>query len=224
MSGAGGEARLGILISGRGSNMEALAAACRDGELPARVAVVLSDRPEAPGLARAAELGIPAQAFRPRQYADRAGFERALVDCLREKSVDWVCLAGFMRLLTPVFLTAYENRVVNVHPSLLPAFPGLDAQRQALTHGVKVTGCTVHLVDAGLDSGPIVAQRAVEVREEDDSEQLSARILEQEHAIYVAALRDLLTRSWRVEGRRLVFGSPNRISFAETVDSPGSVV
>lgn len=207
--------RLGVLISGRGSNMEALAAACRSGEIPARIGLVLSDRPAAPGLARAAAAGLETKALSPREYPDRAAFERALVAELRERQIEWVCLAGFMRLLTPVFLGAYERRVVNIHPSLLPAFPGLDAQQQALAHGVKVSGCTVHLVDAGLDSGPIVAQRAVELEEGDTVEELSARILTQEHALYVAAMRSLLTRNWRIEGRRVVFESQERIFLRE---------
>lgn len=198
-------ARLGVLISGRGSNLEAIATACREGELPAQVELVASNRAEAPGLTRARSFGLATEVVSPRDHRDRAGFERALLARLVAHGVEWVCLAGFMRLLSSEFLSAFPARVVNVHPSLLPAFPGLDAQAQALAHGVKVSGCTVHLVDGGLDSGPIVAQCAVAVREDDTLETLSARILEAEHRTYVAALRQLLAGPWWVEGRRVRF-------------------
>lgn len=198
--------RIGVLISGRGSNMEALAEACERGALPARIAVVISHRAEAAGLDRAQARGLATEVVVPREYADRPAFERELVRRLRLHEVEWVCLAGFMRLLSGEFLAAFPERVVNIHPSLLPAFPGLDAQHQALAHGAKITGCTVHLVDSGLDSGPIVAQRAIDIAEDDTVESLSARLLTAEHEIYVLAMRRLLSEKWRIEGRRLRVG------------------
>jgi phosphoribosylglycinamide formyltransferase-1 len=160
---------------------------------------------EAPGLARARELGLPALALPHRAEPDRAAHEGKVIAALREAGVEWVCLAGYMRRLSPVFVAAFPGRILNIHPSLLPAFPGLDAQRQALEHGVRVSGCTVHLVDEGLDSGPIVVQRTVPVLDGDTPETLAARILEQEHLAYPDALRRLLTEPWRLVGRRLVF-------------------
>jgi phosphoribosylglycinamide formyltransferase-1 len=198
--------RLGILLSGRGSNFLALQAAIARGELPAEIALVVSNVAAAPGLRRARELGLPAAAIPHRGEPDRSSHERRVLYALVEAKVEWVCLAGYMRLLSPAFLAAYPRRVVNIHPSLLPAFPGADAQRQALEHGVKVSGCTVHLVDDGLDSGPIVLQRTVPVADDDTEETLAARILEQEHQAYAEALRRLLTQPWEIDGRRLVFG------------------
>jgi phosphoribosylglycinamide formyltransferase-1 len=198
-------ARLGVLLSGRGSNFLALHGAITRGELPAAIALVASDRPAAPGLLRAAELGLPAAAV-PAE-ASRDSHERKLLAALAGAGVEWVCLAGYMRVLSPAFLAAYPQRILNIHPSLLPAFPGRDAQRQALAHGVKVSGCTVHLVDEGVDSGPIVVQRAVPVLDGDTAGSLAARILEQEHLAYPEALRRLLTEPWRLEGRRLVFAT-----------------
>jgi phosphoribosylglycinamide formyltransferase 1 len=200
--------RIGVLLSGRGSNFLALQAAIERGEIPARIVLVLSNIADAPGLAKARELGIPAEAIPhqgPNQGQSRAAQEEKVLDALRRAKVDWVCLAGYMRLLSPAFLAAYPRRILNIHPSLLPAFPGLDAQEQALAHGVKVAGCTVHLVDEGLDSGPIVVQRTVHVLDGDTPRSLAARILEQEHLAYPEALRRLLTESWRIEGRRLIF-------------------
>lgn len=199
-------ARIGVLISGRGSNMEALAEACGRGAIPARIGVVISHRAEAAGLDLARARGLATEVVVPREYADRPAFERELVRRLRLHEVEWVCLAGFMRLLSGEFLAAFPERVVNIHPSLLPAFPGLDAQHQALAHGAKITGCTVHLVDSGLDSGPIVAQRAIDIAEDDTVESLSARLLAAEHEIYVLAMRRLLTEKWRIEGRCLRLG------------------
>lgn len=198
-------ARLGILLSGRGSNFLALHAAISRGEVPAEIALVASNVAEAPGLERARELGLPAVAI-PYQGEGRRAHDEKIVAALRQAGVEWVCLAGYMRLLTPAFLAAFPRRVLNIHPSLLPAFPGLDAQAQALAHGVKVSGCTVHLVDEGLDSGPIVVQRAVPVLDGDTERTLAARILEQEHLAYPEALRRLLAEPWRVEGRRILFG------------------
>lgn len=196
--------RVGVLLSGRGSNFLALHAAIERGEVPARVVLVLSNVAEAPGLAKARDLGIPAEAV-PHQGQPRASQEARVLEALRRADVEWVCLAGYMRLLSPAFIAAFPRRILNIHPSLLPAFPGLDAQGQALAHGVKVSGCTVHLVDEGLDSGPIVVQRTVPVLDGDTPRNLAARILEQEHLAYPEALRRLLTEPWRIEGRRLIF-------------------
>jgi phosphoribosylglycinamide formyltransferase 1 len=163
---------------------------------------------EAPGLAKARELGLPAVAVPHKGEPDRRAHEEKVIAALREAGAEWVCLAGYMRLLSPDFVTAFRRRILNIHPSLLPAFPGLDAQGQALAHGVKVSGCTVHLVDEGLDSGPIVVQRTVPVLDGDTAAALSARILEAEHQAYPEALRRLLTEPWTIAGRRLTFGPP----------------
>ncbi len=203
MSGAG-TARLAVLLSGRGSNLVAIADACRRGEVPAEIVLVLSNKADAAGLERARERGIPARVV-PAKGLSREEHERQLIAALEKAQVEWVCLAGYMRLLTPLFIERFFPRIVNVHPALLPSFPGVEAQRQAWEYGVKVAGCTVHLVDAGCDTGPIVLQRTVEVGEDDTPETLSARILEQEHIAYPTALRRLLTRPWRLDGRRLVF-------------------
>jgi phosphoribosylglycinamide formyltransferase-1 len=197
--------RLGVLLSGRGSNFLALHAAIERGELPARIVLVLSNVAGAPGLDRARELGLPAEAIPHRGEPSRQAHEEKLVAALQAAGVEWVCLAGYMRVLSPSFVAAFPRRVVNIHPSLLPAFPGVDAQEQALAHGVKISGCTVHLVDEGLDSGPIVVQRAVPVLDGDTPRTLAARILEQEHRAYPEAMRRLLTGPWRIEGRRLSF-------------------
>lgn len=197
-------AALGILLSGRGSNFLALHHAIEQGELPARIVQVVSNVEAAPGLAKARELGLPAVAV-PHRGVDRAEHEGRVIAALREGGAEWICLAGYMRLLSPAFVAAWPRRIVNIHPSLLPAFPGTHAQEQALTHGVKVSGCTVHLVDEGLDSGPIVVQRAVPVLDGDTPESLGARILEQEHQAYPEALRRLLTEKWELRGRRLIF-------------------
>lgn len=202
---AAAKARLGILLSGRGSNCLALQAAIERGDLPAEIALVVSNEPEAQGLARARGLGLPVLALHHRSEPGRAAHEAKVIAALRQARVDWVCLAGYMRRLSPAFVTAFPGRILNIHPSLLPAFPGLDAQRQALEHGVKVSGCTVHLVDEGLDSGPIVVQRTVPVLDADTPDTLAARILEQEHLAYAEALRLLLAEPWRIEGRRLMF-------------------
>ena len=198
-------ARLAVLLSGRGSNFLALHAAVQRGELPAEIVAVLSDVAEAPGLAAARRLGLPAVAVPRRGEPSRQAHEEKVLAALAAARPDWLCLAGYMRLLSPAFVARFPRRIVNVHPSLLPAFPGLDAQRQALEHGVKVSGCTVHLVDEGLDSGPIVVQSAVPVADDDDEASLAARILEQEHRAYPQALGRLLREPWEVRGRRLVF-------------------
>ncbi|HYO12578.1 MAG TPA: phosphoribosylglycinamide formyltransferase [Thermoanaerobaculia bacterium] len=203
-------ARLGVLLSGRGSNFLAIHAAVERGEVPARIALVVSNVADAPGLAKARELGLPAEAIPHGGEPGRRAHEEKVLAALRQAGVEWVCLAGYMRLLSPHFLAALPRRILNIHPSLLPAFPGLDAQAQALAHGVKVSGCTVHLVDEGLDSGPIVVQRAVPVLDGDTAGTLAARILEAEHQAYPEALRRLLTEPWRVEGRRLLFEAEDR--------------
>lgn len=207
--------RLGILLSGRGSNFVALARGVASGLVPAEIALVVSNVAEAAGLERARELGLPAVAIAQRAGSARAVHESEVVAALEAARVDWICLAGYMRLLSPEFVARFAPRVVNIHPSLLPSFPGLHAQRQAIAAGVKVSGCTVHLVDAGLDSGPIVVQRAVPVFDTDDEASLAARILEEEHRAYADAMRKLLCERWRIVGRTVVF------SGAAEGDSPG---
>jgi phosphoribosylglycinamide formyltransferase-1 len=195
--------RLGILLSGRGSNFAAIARNIREGALAAEISIVLSNRAAAPGLELARSLGLPARAIPP-QNLDREAYDSLLIEALMEAEVDLVCLAGYMRLLSARFVRAFENRILNIHPSLLPAFTGLDAQHQALTYGVKVTGCTVHLVDEYLDAGPILMQAAVPVLDTDTVETLSARILEQEHRIFPLAIAKVLAGSIRMEGRRVI--------------------
>ncbi len=199
------KARLGILISGRGSNMKAIVKACRSGEVPAEVTRVISNRPDAAGIAWARDRGLECRVIPHRDYDNREGHDRAVVAELQTAGVEWVCLAGYMRLLSPGFVQAYPQRILNIHPSLLPAFPGLHAQRQAWDYGVRWTGCTVHLVDAELDHGPIVEQHAVSVAHDGALEDLEKAILEQEHQLYVRALRRLLSGAWNLKGRRIVF-------------------
>lgn len=194
--------RLAILISGRGSNLQSIVDATRSGALDATVAVVVSSRADAPGLARAREAGIEALHVSPRDFADRDGYDRELVTILRARDVGLVCLAGFMRLVGAPLLEAFEHRILNIHPSLLPSFPGLDAQRQALEYGVRVSGATVHLVTSDLDAGPIVVQAPVPVLENDTVDTLSARILVEEHRLFPEAIRLLLDAPWTIEGRR----------------------
>ncbi|HTS50723.1 MAG TPA: phosphoribosylglycinamide formyltransferase [Bryobacteraceae bacterium] len=195
--------RLGILLSGRGSNFEAIANNVASGRLNAEIAAVVSNRPQARGLEVARERGLPAIVM-PSQGVPREEYDRSVVAELRNRSVELVCLAGFMRLLSAEFCRAFPLRVLNIHPSLLPAFPGLDAQKQALEHGVKISGCTVHFVDELLDAGPIVRQAAVPVLDSDTVETLSERILAEEHRIYSEAIQTVLSERWRVEGRRVV--------------------
>ena len=196
--------RLAVLISGRGSNLQSIVDATRSNAIDATIAIVLSNRPDAPGLLRARDAGIEARTMNPRDYSDRVAYDRAIADLLKARGVDLVCLAGFMRLVGAPLLEAFPNRILNVHPSLLPAFPGLDAQRQALDHGVRVTGATVHLVTSELDAGPIVVQAAVPVLDEDTVDTLSARILVEEHRIYPEAIRLVLDGQWSLSGRRLI--------------------
>jgi phosphoribosylglycinamide formyltransferase-1 len=195
---------LGILLSGRGSNFEAIAKNVASGKISdARIAIVISNKPAAGGLETAKRLGLTAVAI-PSKGVAREGHDRAVVAALREHNVDLICLAGYMRLLSPWFVQQFPRRILNIHPSLLPAFPGLEAQEQAFAYGVKVSGCTVHFVDEELDHGAIIVQRAVEVRDDDDEHTLAARILEQEHIAYSEAINLVLGGGYEVVGRRLV--------------------
>ena len=200
----GSDPKVAVLISGRGSNLQALIEAERHGQLGGRIAVVLSNRDDAAGLTKAQDAGIPTRVLNHKDYADRAAFERALVDVLQTFDVRLVCLAGFMRLLGPTFLDAFPNAILNIHPSLLPAFPGTDGARQAWAHGVKVAGATVHLVTGELDGGPIVRQAAVPVHDDDTADTLAARILIEEQRIYAEAVRDVLSGEWTIDGRRFL--------------------
>jgi len=195
--------RLGILLSGRGSNFEAIADNIAAGRLEAEIAVVISNRPEARGLEIARQRGLTAVCI-PSKGLDREVYDRMVVAELRQHQVDLVCLAGFMRLLSAYFVREYNLAILNIHPALLPSFPGLDGQHQALEHGVKVSGCTVHFVDEYLDHGPIIVQRAVPVLETDTVETLSARILAEEHQAYTDAIRIVLSGKWRPDGRRVI--------------------
>lgn len=197
--------KLGILISGRGSNMQSIVRACASGEIPAEVAVVVSNRSDAPGLVWAAEQGIPTSVLSHKDYESREAHDRAIVERLVEAGVEWVCLAGYMRLLSKVLIDAFPERILNIHPSLLPAFPGLHGQRDAFEYGVAVSGCTVHLVDLELDHGPIVVQRTVQVAGCDDADELADRILTEEHKAYPEALASLIGRPWTINGRRVLF-------------------
>jgi len=194
--------RLAVLVSGRGSNLQSIIDAIDRGALDATIAVVISNRADAAALLRAREAGIEAIWLNPRDYPDRDAYDRAIVEHLKARDVGLVCLAGFMRLVGTPLLEAFQDRVLNIHPSLLPAFPGLDAQRQALEHGVRVSGATVHLVTADLDGGPIVLQSAVRVLDDDTVDTLSARILVEEHKIYPEAIRLVLDGGWHLKGRR----------------------
>jgi phosphoribosylglycinamide formyltransferase 1 len=198
---------LGVLISGRGSNLLAILEAVRTRRLDALVRVVISNRAGAPGLDLGRAAGSEILVMPHGDYPSRDAYDRALVGALQERGVDLVCLAGFMRRLGPVFCEAFPNAILNIHPSLLPAFPGTDAQRQALLHGVKVSGATVHLVTPELDAGPIVLQEAVPVLDADDAASLAARILTVEHRLYPEAIRQVLEGGWRIDGRRVLFQS-----------------
>jgi phosphoribosylglycinamide formyltransferase 1 len=198
------EGRIAVLLSGRGSNFEALAENTARGRIPnAAIVLAVSNREGAPGIEKARARGIPARVI-PSKGLEREAYDRLLIEALGEARVDLVCLAGFMRLLSAGFVEAFRNRILNIHPSLLPAFPGLEAQRQALEHGVKFTGCTVHFVDENLDAGPIVLQAVVPVRDDDTAESLSARILVEEHRIYSEAVRIVLEGRYRIDGRRVL--------------------
>ena len=195
--------KLGILLSGRGSNFEAIARNVREGKIDAEIAVVIANKPNAKGLETARSLGLPAECI-PSKGLEREEYDRMVVARLREAQVDVVCLAGFMRLLSGWFVEQYPQRVLNIHPSLLPSFPGLEAQKQALEHGVKFSGCTVHFVDERLDAGPILEQAIVPVLDEDDEHTLADRILKEEHRIYSEAVNLVLSGKFRVEGRRVI--------------------
>ena len=200
---SGSRPRLGILLSGRGSNFEAIASHVANGQLDCDIGFVLSNKPNAPGLAKARELGLPCGCI-PSAGMDRTEFDLQVSALLEQHHIDLVCLAGYMRLLTGQFVRKFPGKILNIHPSLLPAFPGLDAQYQALQHGVKVSGCTVHFVDEDLDSGPILLQATVPVLDEDTVETLSLRILAQEHRLYSEAIAWVLKGNFRLEGRRVI--------------------
>jgi phosphoribosylglycinamide formyltransferase-1 len=197
--------RIGILISGRGSNFEAIAENAAAGTIDAEIAVVISNRPEARGLEIARERGLNAVCL-PSKGLDREVYDRMVLAEFAKHGVELVCLAGFMRLLSATFIRQYPNAILNIHPSLLPAFPGLDAQHQAIEHGVRITGCTVHFVDEDLDAGPIILQAAVPVMDDDTADTLSSRILHEEHRIYSEAIRIVLSGNYRIVGRRVVRG------------------
>lgn len=197
--------RLAVLLSGRGSNFQAIHEAIQNGTLPARIVCAISNRPEAAGIQRARDYGYDAHAIDHKAFPSRAAHEEEVLRVLDAARPDFIALAGYMRLLGASFVERFRHRIVNIHPSLLPAFPGVDAQRQAFDYGVKVSGCTVHFVDEHLDAGPILVQRAVPVRDDDSAETLAARILGEEHAAYVEALQKLATRRHRIDGRRVVF-------------------
>jgi phosphoribosylglycinamide formyltransferase-1 len=197
--------RLGILLSGRGSNFEAIARNVATGTIDAEIAIVISNRPQARGLEIARERGLPAACI-PSKGLDRNIYDGILVEELKKHEVDLVCLAGYMRLLSAGFVREFPGRVLNIHPSLLPSFPGLDAQHQAMEHGVKISGCSVHFVDEYLDAGPIIMQAAVPVLDDDTEDTLSTRILKEEHRIYSEAIRRVLSGTLRIEGRRVLSG------------------
>src|SRR5580698_4727969 len=200
--------RIGVLLSGRGSNFEALADSIAAGRIPnAEIALVVSNREGAPGIERAERRGIPTRVI-PSKGLEREAYDRLVVAALEERKVDLVCLAGYMRLLSPYFVRAFPNRILNIHPSLLPAFPGLEAQRQALEHGAKFAGCTVHFVDENLDAGPIVLQACVAIEDGDTPETLAERIVLEEHRIYTEAVRIVLEGRYRMEGRRVLLRAP----------------
>ncbi|HUG80722.1 MAG TPA: phosphoribosylglycinamide formyltransferase [Bryobacterales bacterium] len=195
--------KLGILLSGRGSNFQAIAKNVQSGKIAAEIAIVISNKPDAAGLRIAREMGLQAACI-PSQGVKREEYDRRVVALLKENQVDLVCLAGFMRLLSAYFVNEFPNRILNVHPALLPSFPGLDSQQQAWEHGVKFSGCTVHFVDAGLDSGPIVAQAVVPLEDDDTPASLSSRILAEEHRVYSEAINIVLSGKFRIEGRRVL--------------------
>lgn len=196
--------RIGVLLSGRGSNFEALADSVAARRIPnAEIVIVISNKPDAPGLVRATARGIQALSIASKGL-EREAYDRKVVAVLKEQKVDLVCLAGYMRLLSPYFIASFPGRILNIHPSLLPSFPGLESQKQALDYGVKFAGCTVHFVDENLDAGPIVLQATVPVHDDDDAESLSGRILEQEHRIYTEAVKLILEGNYRILGRRVI--------------------
>jgi phosphoribosylglycinamide formyltransferase-1 len=199
--------RIGVLLSGRGSNFDALAASVAAGRIPnAEISIVLSNRETAQGIEKARARGIEARVI-PSKGLERDAYDKLVVAALREKNVDLVCLAGYMRLLSPYFVKEFPQRILNIHPSLLPSFPGLESQRQALEHGAKFSGCTVHFVDETLDAGPIILQAVVPIEDRDTPETLTERILREEHRIYTEAVRIVLEGRFRIEGRRVLVNS-----------------
>ena len=198
--------RLAVLLSGRGSNFAAIHKAITDRKLKAEIVCVISNRPDAPGLKRARDAGLASHLIDHKAFPTREAHEKEVRRILAAAAPDFICLAGYMRLLSAAFVAAFPHRILNIHPSLLPSFPGVDAQAQAIEHGVRISGCTVHFVDENLDAGPIIVQRSVEVRDDDSAESLAERILEQEHIAYVEALNKLASKRWRIDGRRVVFG------------------
>src|ERR1700681_2702125 len=196
--------RIGVLLSGRGSTFVALAESVATGRIPnAEIAIVVSNREGAPGIDKAKERGIATRII-PSKGLEREAYDRQVVAVLNEHNVDLICLAGYMRLLSPYFVASFPNRILNIHPSLLPSFPGLESQRQALEYGVKFAGCTVHFVDENLDAGPIVLQSVVPVKDDDTEDSLSAKILQEEHRIYSEAVRIILEGRYKIEGRRVL--------------------
>lgn len=208
--------RLGVLVSGRGSNLQSIMDACTRGDTKAEVVVVLSDNPDAYGLVRAQNAGINTQVVKPSDYPDRDEHNAAMGEILKRHKVDLVCLAGYMRVLAPSFVKMFKNRIINIHPALLPSFPGLHGQQQALDYGVKVSGCTVHFVDEGVDTGPIIIQAVVPAFHDDTEETLSARILEYEHKIYPAAIRLFAEGRLKVDGRKVIIKGDSHESWAIT--------
>ncbi len=200
-----GKFKLGVLVSGRGSNLQALIDSIERGELTAEISLVISDKSDAPAIKRCQQHQVDYLCIDPKSFNNKKNFELTVIDRMQEKSVDLICLAGFMRILGKIFIEAFPRKIINIHPSLLPSFPGLNAQHQALDHGVKYSGCTVHYVDEGMDSGPIIAQTTVPVQDHDTVETLSIRILEQEHLIYPKAIQSIIDNQIMVNGRKVIF-------------------
>lgn len=200
--------RIAVLISGRGSNMKSLVDSCKARKIRAQVVVVLSNKDDAAGLDHARKAGIETVVISNKQYSNREDYDTEVVRALQLRNVDLVCLAGFMRLLSPVFVRAFPQKIMNIHPALLPAFPGLHAQRQAVEYGAKLTGCTVHFVDEGLDSGPVILQKSMEVLPDDTEESLSKRLLQIEHKCYVEAVRLFFENQLKVNGRKVIVAEP----------------
>jgi len=214
--------QLGVLASGSGSNLQSIIDSCQDGSLSAEVSLVIANNPEAKALERARNAGIEALCIDHRQYNGREEFDRALVAELRRFGVELVVLAGFMRIITPVMLEAFPQRVINIHPALLPAFPGLHVQQQAIDYGARFSGCTVHFVDAGVDTGPIIIQAAVPILADDDADKLAARILEQEHLVYPRAIQLIAEGRIRIEGRKVRIDPPVVVT-GDRLVNPGLV-
>jgi phosphoribosylglycinamide formyltransferase-1 len=210
-----GRMQIGVLVSGSGSNLQAILDASSSGSIPVDVRLVISNKPAVLALERARSARVPSLVLSHKRFADREAFETELIEALRQHEVEWVALAGFMRVLTPHFLRAFPSRVVNIHPALLPSFPGVHAQRQALDYGVKLAGCTVHFVDEGTDTGPIIGQAVVPVLDTDDEEQLAARILEQEHRLYPHVLRLIAEGRVARQGRRVKVSAVEQRPFAQ---------